>query len=122
MEQIIECFAPTNQMGLPVHHQDLRRSEPGIVIRGHRKTVGPGSEKGQDVPFAYRGNLAIDPEGFGFADVAPYGVDAGLARGSGQVDDWVLAILEHGADQVVEARIHTGKDGGVGSRDVTYPV
>src|SRR5690606_26999280 len=34
------------------------------------------------------------------------------ALGIGNVDDLVIGSIEHGADQMVEARIHTGKDRG----------
>src|SRR5690606_23898249 len=50
--------------------------------------------------------------GIGLTDIAHHGIIAFPALGVGYVDNFMAGAIEHGADQMIESGIHTGKDRG----------
>ena len=95
------------------HH--FGRAGAAVVVARHRVPVGARVEEAEDVAFAHFADAPVPREGVGFADVAHHGVDARGALRIADVDDVMVAVVEHRADEVVEAAVdaHEHRGGGL---------
>ena len=82
-----------------------------IVVARHAKAVRSGIAKHQKVSFFNFGNLSVVGKGVSFTDVTHHGIEARFPVGVGQVFNVVVRIVEHGANQVIEAAVHLSKNG-----------
>src|SRR6185312_101181 len=116
-EQVLKGIAAADEVCLAVPDEDFRGLETGIEIGGHLESVGAGIVENEIVTFANFIDGAVPGEGVGLADVADYRIAAGFAFRIADIDDAMVSIVEHGADEVIEAAVDADEGSRIGLFD-----
>ncbi len=116
-EEVFEAVAAADEVGLTVFDEDFSGFVPGVEVGGHLESVSTGVIKYEVVSFSYFVDGAVPGEGVGFADIADDGIAFRLAIGIADIVDTMISIVEHGADEVVEAAVDADEGGGIGCLD-----
>ena len=90
--------------------QDLGRSESGVIIAGHGKTVSSGITESEKIPLLDLRNPSIAGKGIGLANITYHRIESLPALRMGDIMDLMLGAIEHRPDQLIETRVHSGKD------------
>jgi hypothetical protein len=104
-EYVFYGLSLTYQVIFALIDHDLCRAETGIVIARHGEAICSCIAECDDVSLLDLRDLAVPAKGICLADIAHDSVYPGFAFGVGYIDDMMIGIVQHGAYQVVEARV-----------------
>ena len=104
-KEVAELVPFADQMRLSVLDHHFRRFEAGVEIGGHFESIGAGIIEGKIVAFADFIDGAGPGEGIRFADITYDRVLFRRTVGVADIFDPMVGIVEHRADQVIEAAV-----------------
>src|SRR5690606_1741343 len=95
MQQIFECAALPDEVGLPFQHQYFGRFLPGVKVTAHLIAVGSCIMKYKIVSFANLIQWSVPGKRIGLTNIAYNGINTLRTIRVGNIADSVISLVKH---------------------------